>query len=279
VLDKLDTWLKACDTTHTQCKDPFGLEAALPTRLIDLGILPECVELVSEISSWRETFDRGSCKLIESDADNGEPYLALSYCLGKGLPLTTIRANLKKHMQEGGIPFSEVPRTLQDAFFLVRYLGFRYIWVDCICIVQDDKADWQREAARMGDIYSNAYLTIAATRASHCGQGFLQLRERRDWFPATFSSDRGPFTLYFEHKEDLSPGSMGSLAERFPLKLQRVRNTRARISDRGLNKSRRNHCWTAAGAFRKESLRVVLCILLPRRYYGNVRACSLARTL
>jgi hypothetical protein len=163
VLDKLDTWLKACDTTHTQCKDPFGLEEALPTRLIDLGSLPERVELVSENSNWRETFDRGSCKLIESDADNREPCLALSYCWGKGLPLTTIRANLKKHTQEGGIPFSEVPRTLQDAFFLVRYLGFRYIWVDCICIVQDDKADWQREAARMGDVYLNAYLAIAAT--------------------------------------------------------------------------------------------------------------------
>jgi hypothetical protein len=77
----------------------------------------------------------------------------------------------------------------------------------------------------------------------------------------------------------ISPGSMGSLAERFPLKLQRVRNTRARISERGLTRSRRNHCWTAAGASRKESLRVVLCTLLPRRYYGNVRVCLPARTL
>jgi hypothetical protein len=223
VLGKIESWLKSCDEQHIECQNIPGLRATIPTRLIDLDSLPERFQFVGEVTKWRKSFERGCCRLVKSNSEMREPYFALSYCWGKSLPLTTNKANLEKHMQDGGIQFSEIPRTLQDAFFLVRYLGYRYIWVDCLCIVQDDKTDWQREAARMGDVYSSAYLTIAATRASHSDEGFLQLRERKDRFPATFPSIHGPFTLYFEHKDDLSPGSMESLAENFPLKMQRVR--------------------------------------------------------
>jgi hypothetical protein len=230
VLGKIENWLKSCDETHIECQDIPGLQATVPTRLIDLSSLPERFEAVGEINEWRRSFDVGCCKLVESNSEMMEPYLALSYCWGKSLPLITNLANLRKHMQDGGMQSQEMPKTLQDAFFLVRYLGFRYIWVDCLCIVQDDKADWQREAAQMGDVYSSTYLTIAATRASHSDEGFLQVRERKDRFPVTFPSSHGPFTLYFEHKDDLSPGSMASLAENFPLEMQRVRRNSERCT-------------------------------------------------
>jgi Heterokaryon incompatibility protein (HET) len=41
-----------------------------------------------------------------------------------------------------------------------------YLWIDSLCILQDDKIDWQRESANMARVYQNSYLTIAATRSA-----------------------------------------------------------------------------------------------------------------
>jgi hypothetical protein len=195
----------------------------MPTRLLDLGCLPERQDVIHTGNDWRELFNCRSCKLVEPSAESLGQYVALSYCWGKGLPYTTTTKNLQAHMQERGIGFAQLPRTLQDAAFLVRYLGLRYLWADCLCIVQDDKADWEHEAARMADVYSNAYLTIAAMRASHCDEGFLQPREAKDRAPITFIDSEGSFTLYFEYNDDtMSPGAPASVADGFPLRYERA---------------------------------------------------------
>jgi hypothetical protein len=64
--------------------------------------------------------------------------------------------------------------TLQDAIKATRQLGVRYLWVDCLCIVQNDLVDWERESANMGDTFRHAYITIAATSATSMSEGFLQ---------------------------------------------------------------------------------------------------------
>jgi hypothetical protein len=55
-------------------------------------------------------------------------------------------------------------------------LGIRYVWIDSLCIVQDDKADWEEQAALMGVIYRDALFTIAATHASHGDVGLFSER-------------------------------------------------------------------------------------------------------
>jgi hypothetical protein len=65
---------------------------------------------------------------------------------------------------------SDLTRTLQDAIHLVQRLGLRYLWVDSLCIVQNDEEDWLREAGRMAAVYEGSYLTIAAS-ASKDGAG------------------------------------------------------------------------------------------------------------
>ena len=70
------------------------------------------------------------------------------------------------------IPWDVLPKTFQDAINFVRLLGHRYIWIDSLCIVQDDRDDWEREVAHMASIYQNSYLTLAAT-ASRDGRGGL----------------------------------------------------------------------------------------------------------
>jgi hypothetical protein len=74
----------------------------------------------------------------------------------------------------------------------------------------------------MADVYSNAYLTIAATRASHCGEGFLQARKVKDRHVITFSDEQGRFDLYFYYDDlTMSPGSKESVTHE-PLVMRTV---------------------------------------------------------
>jgi hypothetical protein len=86
--------------------------------------------------------------------------------------LTTTTATLEERTR--GIPWDDIPPTFQDAISLTRYLGIRYIWIDSLCIIQDDEPDWQREAAIMGSIYGNSYLTIAATASNNSSEGLFR---------------------------------------------------------------------------------------------------------
>ncbi|KAH9203276.1 heterokaryon incompatibility protein-domain-containing protein [Leptodontidium sp. 2 PMI_412] len=64
------------------------------------------------------------------------------------------------------LPWGKLSRTLREAIEVTRRLGIRYIWIDSLCVLQVDEDDWNREAANMGNIYKNAYLTLAATASS-----------------------------------------------------------------------------------------------------------------
>lgn len=54
---------------------------------------------------------------------------------------------------------------------LALKLGFRYIWIDSLCIVQDDAEDWEIQASLMSEIYQDAVLTLAATSSSGDNEG------------------------------------------------------------------------------------------------------------
>ncbi|KAK7718842.1 hypothetical protein SLS57_005952 [Botryosphaeria dothidea] len=69
------------------------------------------------------------------------------------------------------IPWDWLPKTFRDAITVVRSLGFRYIWIDSLCIVQDDLDEWLRESEQMGVIYERAALTIAACHAKNSTEG------------------------------------------------------------------------------------------------------------
>ncbi|KAK8094944.1 HET-domain-containing protein [Apiospora hydei] len=69
------------------------------------------------------------------------------------------------------ISFDDLPRTFQDAVQITRELGMRYLWIDGLCIVQGDKHDWASEAERMGAVYENASLVIAASGSASAQKG------------------------------------------------------------------------------------------------------------
>lgn len=87
-------------------------------------------------------------------------WVSLSHRWGRDEFLTTTTKNLKKHLQS--IAWHELPRRFQDAIILTRKLGFRYLWIDSLCIIQDSKEDWIAESSKMGTVYKHSTLNLAA---------------------------------------------------------------------------------------------------------------------
>ena len=86
----------------------------------------------------------------------------------------TTTENYQKHLQE--VPFGAMPRTFQDAVTVTRELGFRYLWIDSLCIIQDSREDWAQECGRMQQVYELAAVTISAACADGPEAGFLRSR-------------------------------------------------------------------------------------------------------
>lgn len=104
-------------------------------------------------------------------------YIALSYVwvapdkstdVSTAERLMLTQKSLNQFQERGylqGDVLARLPYTVKDAIVLVQKYGERYLWVDCLCIVQD--SDRTRDQVdNMGEIYAGAYLTIiAATTA------------------------------------------------------------------------------------------------------------------
>jgi hypothetical protein len=102
-------------------------------------------------------------------------YAALSYCRGTEPFLATTSSNYKAMQQT--IVLSQLPRTIQDAVRVTRYMGLRYLWVDSLCILQGIDAAaqqyWRSESCRRRQIYQSAYFTISAESAPAVTVGIL----------------------------------------------------------------------------------------------------------
>jgi hypothetical protein len=89
-------------------------------------------------------------------------YATPSYCWGDSNFYTT-KDTVDSYTQE--IPGALIPPTYQDALSIARALKIPYLWINSLCIVQDDYLELQHEVARMQDIYSGSSITIGATDA------------------------------------------------------------------------------------------------------------------
>lgn len=79
--------------------------------------------------------------------------------------------------RQSGIRLPDLPKTFADAVTVTRHLGLRFLWIDILCICQDDADDWARESARMIDVYSNAHVVIATDHANDKSVGCFQRRD------------------------------------------------------------------------------------------------------
>jgi hypothetical protein len=69
------------------------------------------------------------------------------------------------------INIGALPQTFRDAVAITQAINVRYLWIDSLCIVQDDPDEWAQEAEKMASIFQNAYLTVCAAGARSCKEG------------------------------------------------------------------------------------------------------------
>ncbi|KAL5593133.1 hypothetical protein FOBRF1_012235 [Fusarium oxysporum] len=151
-------WIKGCTRSHPICKEFQPRQSKWrPTRLIHVGSKSQQPRLA-----------------IPSEAVN---YIALSYCWGTDNTVTLTESTLTPFQEE--IPLASLPTTIRDAITTTRDLGYDYLWVDALCIVQDSKPDWIKESSQMGSIYGSAALTLAAAGTSSVQDSMFCRRDPR----------------------------------------------------------------------------------------------------
>jgi len=160
---RIKKWIEYCGANHGgtcfAIEDPWK-KVDPPGRLHFIDVEDEC------IVSWRQQQQQHS----ENDQEEEEKvkYLALSYVWGEDPnPLVSTLANIEQLRQPGSLSESsvlgtQVPRTIRDAMVVTRKLSTRYLWVDRLCIIQDDFVQKPAQLAAMASIYSNAFLTLIA---------------------------------------------------------------------------------------------------------------------
>jgi hypothetical protein len=167
-------WKTTCQRMHgAKCSAPLaasGLSSIKPTWVVDV---------------WRQCLVRPTA---------GDDYVALSYVWGSSQFYTALR----KHIDELQNPFSlsegktstPIPNTIRHAMRLTERLGERYLWVDALCIVQDDESMKHADISNMSAIFANASLTIIAAQGENAESGLLGLpgisgprSTQQTWFP------------------------------------------------------------------------------------------------
>ncbi|KUJ19941.1 HET-domain-containing protein [Mollisia scopiformis] len=146
-------WLEECHDKHKFC--PKHLVRELPRRVVDVG-------RQGEVSLPRLH--------ISKPGEKGE-YAALSYCWGEDPQTMTTAATLSTYIQ--CLP-SNLSNSISDAITVCRKLGVRYLWVDALCIIQDDETDKAGQLSSMGTIYKQALFTIAAAGVAQASDSFLK---------------------------------------------------------------------------------------------------------
>jgi hypothetical protein len=115
-LERIKQMIQLCDRHHEQCRP--SVPTSLPERVIYVGT-------------------PGSDPRLYISQGETANYIALSHCWGTDQNLTTERATVPERLQ--GIRFDILPKTFQDAISITRILGIEYIWIDSLCIIQDDR--------------------------------------------------------------------------------------------------------------------------------------------
>ncbi|SPJ74740.1 related to tol protein [Fusarium torulosum] len=120
------------------------------------------VEIINEEPNIKLRLVDGSTNCV--------PYVALSYRWGT---LEAVWQTTTENMDSRRLQFSidELPKTLSDTVQVTKDLGFRWLWIDSLCIIQNDRDDWAREAVKMASIYQNAIVTIAADSSKDAKAG------------------------------------------------------------------------------------------------------------
>lgn len=148
-------WLAVCLSDHAPCRTESSFFR--PRLLIDVNTADFDIVRLDDVSDHPE--------------EQSWTYVALSYCWGGDQEGKTLTKNLADRFR--GFSLRRQDKTIRDAVEVTRHLGLQYLWVDALCIVQDDPHDKAREIGRMHEVYQRAVLTVSASRAQSSKDGIL----------------------------------------------------------------------------------------------------------
>jgi hypothetical protein len=142
-------WIQRCDKTHPDCQAPLRKTSHFPRRLIDLSGNP-----------------RNAVQLVDAK-DVTATYATVSYrssaAASAAISVLT-RSNLAERLEKK-MRWIDLPPGFHDAILVASEQGIRYLWIDVLCVVQDDINDYQFHNEIRHHIYGRSYLNIALTRA------------------------------------------------------------------------------------------------------------------
>jgi hypothetical protein len=162
-------WLNDCHWNHKACNrgvDTDTGESWYPTRLIYLGDTDRDVRLINKAGK-----------------PPSGPYMTLSHRWGTALFTRLLKSNLDSFCDS--ISVTDLPEIFQEAIFASRQLGVRYLWIDSLCIIQDedDPTDWAYEASLMSKVYSNSYCNLSASDTDEDSNTLFRHRDVRNLQP------------------------------------------------------------------------------------------------
>ena len=153
-------WLRECVECYRRCQERKEYEK-LPRRLLYLGELDEAnfhgIRLV-------HTYGRAL------------NHCTLSYCWGSDADNFGLTTSENLLACEKVLDARNLPETIRDAVTICKRLKLSYLWVDSLCIVQDNAEDWRLEASIMNHIYGNALITLIAVSSQNANEGLLYSR-------------------------------------------------------------------------------------------------------
>ncbi|ETS74925.1 hypothetical protein PFICI_13409 [Pestalotiopsis fici W106-1] len=147
-------WYTICKQTHHNCRLSEQNSTFRPKRLIQV------YEKDSEVWS-----------LVDETMGIVEPYATLSHCWGASQPRRLMKEDLPRFKERNLV--SELPKTFVDAIDVAKSLGIYYIWIDSLCIIQDDQEDWREQSSLMRSVYTYADCNIAASWSTGSSGGLF----------------------------------------------------------------------------------------------------------
>ncbi|KAK4579832.1 hypothetical protein LTR86_000033 [Recurvomyces mirabilis] len=126
---------------------------------------------------------RDTVQLIHTDQHRPScAYVALSHCWGGKIGLLNLTTSEPELLE--GMQWAQLPNTFQDAITATRQIRMHYLWIDSLCIQQDDWADWAQHAECMDKVFQHAQVTIAATSSANSSTCFIgpdTVSARKQW--------------------------------------------------------------------------------------------------
>jgi hypothetical protein len=164
-IDTVKRWLQVCDRDHRDETQWANFPSCSPMKtgdLLDFSVLKFIDVELDCVTQW---------------TSKASPiYLALSYVWGSSDKVSHLKLTQDTSswlLTPGGLDKSDelIPCTILDAMALTKRLGRRYLWVDALCIQQDDIFDKRRQIPLMGAVYSQADCTIVAGTGTDAWSG------------------------------------------------------------------------------------------------------------